>query len=181
MKLSRDQILNTTLTIAKEIGWANTSVREISKRIRYSTIKIYSEFGNKDNLFIELQKRGFEVLRQVYVEASESGKNAEEQLHAICQAHLEFSFTHRTYYEIMFSLNGASCKGELGPTLKKTSEPVRAALEKIDGGASTEAFFNWWSLLHGFVVVTQNDASKSRKTKSEILRVLVQNLIKGLR
>lgn len=44
-------------------------MREIAKRVGSSTIKIYTEYGSKDALLLEVQKLGFQHLKVWYERA----------------------------------------------------------------------------------------------------------------
>lgn len=181
MKASREDIIEATLQLAERQGWANTSVREISRAVSYSTIKIYSEFGSKESLLAEVQQKGFRLLRDAYVAAISKMENPEDQLSELCKAHYLFSRKHARYYELMFQTNGVSCKNAAGEVLQHTSEPVRELIRQIAGHVDRTLFFTWWSLIHGFTVIMQGNFSLPEKEALTLLEAMVRNFIKGIR
>ena len=97
MKPSKADILEKTIQLASDKGWADISVRGISKAIGYSTIKIYSDFGGKDKLLFEIQKQGFLILDEKYKEAISRLSSPKEKLIQISIAHIRFSFEQLVY------------------------------------------------------------------------------------
>ncbi|OAQ38956.1 hypothetical protein A5893_13035 [Pedobacter psychrophilus] len=181
MKLSRDEIIEKTIVYANQYGWAKTSVREISKEIGYSTIKIYSEFGDKDQLLQEIQKKGFRLLRDEYVMATLSKENPEEQLIEICLAHYRFALKHSRYYELMFSQNNSLCKSISPEILTQAAEPVKSVIGKIASSKNIVHFLHWFSLVHGFYEVAHKNLSKKEKEAEKVLEDIIHNFIKGIK
>jgi len=180
MKVSTDQILDATIGLAKEVGWGNTSVRGISKRINYSTIKIYSEFGSKENLLVEVQKRGFRLLKRKYINSISNVSEPKEQFINLCIAHYTFARTHQRYYELMFQVNGVACKRATHETLSNAGEPVRNLIEELSGRMNTALFLGWWSMIHGFTLIAQNNFDITEREAIKVLRGIVENYIKGI-
>jgi len=181
MKLSRDEIIDKTIMYANQHGWGKTSVREISKEIGYSTIKIYSEFGDKAQLLQEIQKRGFRLLRDDYVKATLSKENPEDQLIEICLAHYHFALKHARYYELMFTHNDSLCKSISPDVLTQSAEPVRNVIEKITASKNITHFLHWFSLVHGFYEVAHKNLSKKGKDAEHVLEDIIRNFIKGIK
>ena len=77
--MDKNKIIEQTIHLAQKKGWEKTSVREISKEIGYSTIKIYSDFGGKDGLLKEIQRKGFKGLKEVYLTSIDKGTDAADQ------------------------------------------------------------------------------------------------------
>ncbi len=180
MKFTREEILDKTIQYATKNGWNKTSVREISKEIGYSTIKIYSEFGDKDKLLQEIQKRGFRLLRDEYVKAAILKESAEDQLVEICLAHYRFALKHARYYELMFTHNDALCKSISPNELTQAAEPVRKVIDQINPRKSMTNFLHWFSLVHGFYEVTHQNLSKKGSEAEKLLEEIVRDFIKGI-
>lgn len=180
MKLKKQEIIDRTVVLAKKKGWANTSVRDISKAIGYSTIKVYSEFGSKEDLMLEVQAQGFELLYNKYIEAIDKVTKPEKKLMAISVAHYQFSKTHRAYYEVMFNANGVSCKSPNGKVINRAGEPIRTVIEEISGSCTREKFMSWWSTLTGFVTISQQDNQSTEEEKASMLRGLIQIYLHGI-
>lgn len=177
MKQSSEGILQAALDYAKQHSWHKTTVREISKEIGYSTIKIYSEFGSKENLLQEIQKKGFRLLRDEYSKAASSDDNAELQLIEICMAHLRFAQNFTEYYDLMFSSNETFCKSVSADILMQAAEPVKNVLEKVTASKDIKHFLHWFSLVHGFYEVTKKNDNKNET----MLKEIVLDFIKGIK
>ena len=181
MRTDPDNIVAVTIALAEKVGWEKTSVREIAKRIGRSTIKIYSDFGSKDALLLEIQRRGFQLLRAHYEKAIAAETTPEARLIGLSMAHCRFAHQHKTYYDLMFSLNGALCKADTRDVMRAASQPIRQVLQQVAGRADHVVFVNWWALVHGFTLVATQAGLADETTQLAMLTQLVENLIKGFR
>ena len=182
MPMDQNQIIEAAIDLANEDGWDKASIRNISKRINYSTIKIYSEFGNKDNLLSAIQKRGFDILRQVMISAIELKDSPEEKFIALNLAYYEFTKTNAAYYSLMFQMGGTNCPKVDGAILQHTSQPIRALIEELSGKPITKSlFFNWWALMHGYVAITQGYAENNSEEYLLIIQDMIKRFISALR
>lgn len=180
--MNKNDIIQAAIEIASENGWAKASVRNISKRINYSTIKIYSEFGDKEGLMSAIQKEGFGKLRAVMLAAIEKEKTPEEQFIALNLVYYDFTKTYRAYYELMFQMNGTNCSKVEGSTLRHTSEPIRSLISQISGQPTTKSqFFNWWAIMHGFVAITDGNYYTNEHEAVAILKDMIKRFIFALK
>lgn len=180
MKQDKSDILEATLKYAKINGWHKTSIREVSKEIGYSTIKIYSEFGNKENLLISIQDKGFRLLRDEYIKAIAYSENVEEQLLNICLTHYRFAHQNSEYYELMFNSNEAFCKKVSLDTVLQAAEPIKSVLEAITNRRDITDFLHWFSLVHGYYEVTKQNFTGNWKKGEVALTKMVNHFIKGI-
>ena len=180
MKTPKEDILAKTIQLAESKGWRDLSVREISKAIGYSTIKIYSDFGGKDHLLHEIQKSGFEALDAKYHEAIAGIRSPKEKLIQISIAHIRFSTEQQVYYDLMFSLNAASCQLDVGPAKRKVSLVIRKILKEVTGRDDKLAFLQYYSLIHGFSIVYRELPKMTSDKLDEIVKSFVLNFIKGI-
>ena len=171
--MNKEQILDAVTEIAQEKGWERTSVREISRHIGYSTIKIYSEFGSKENLLQAIQRKGFSLLNNAYTKAIESEDHPKGQLKALCLAHFHFAFQHKFYYDLMFQMSGVNCGAACENTLLQASAPVRELLEEIHGSMNRDIFTHWWALMHGYVAISLNNQCLNKEEGEAILEKIV--------
>jgi TetR/AcrR family transcriptional regulator, copper-responsive repressor len=63
-KFSREGVLDKTIPVFWKHGLAETSVQDLEQATRVNKSGLYSEFENKDDLFIESLRRYFEVLQE---------------------------------------------------------------------------------------------------------------------
>ncbi len=180
-KLGTPNLVAATVALAQEVGWEKTSVREIAKRVGSSTIKIYTEYGSKDALLLEVQKRGFQQLKVRYERALAVEVSAQVRLVGLSAAHCRFAREHKTHYDLMFSINGAVCKADTREVLRDASQPIRQALHAASGRTDHVVFVNWWALVHGFTLVAVSAGLANEAAQETMLTQLIENLIKGLR
>lgn len=180
--MDKQCIINAAIDIASESGWEKASMRNVSKRINYSTIKIYSEFGSKEGLMSAIQKKGFDMLRQTMMTAIEKKKTPEEQFLALNLAYYNFTKKHKAYYNLMFQMDGTNCPKVDGNILQHTSEPIRSLICQISGRPATKSqFFNWWAMMHGYIAVTQGSMSKNEQEYITILKEMINRFIYALK
>lgn len=179
--MEKTDIIEATLELARTKGWEKVSVRDIAKKINYSTIKIYSDFGNKELLLREIQQEGFRLLKKNYLEAVEQETKAEEKLIRLSLAHYHFAREQQVFYDLMFQLNGASCRLPDGNMLSSTSEPVRLLLKQLHGQVDKTLFYNWWALLHGFVTIPATYQPATTAEAEEMLQVMVERFIQSIK
>jgi len=179
--MEKQEILDAAVNIARQKGWEKTSVREISKRIGYSTIKIYSEFDGKDGLYNAIQDRGFHMLKESYTQAIAGIDDAEEQLLQLTQVHFQFAMEHEKYYELMFKMGGTNCEVKDRNILFNASQPVRDAIFNICGRVDKTLFFNWWVVAHGFIVIVGNQHKMPPEEAENMLTAMLKNFIKAIK
>ena len=180
MKASKADILEKTVQLAGNKGWADISVREISKAIGYSTIKIYSDFGGKDKLLFEIQKQGFAMLEEKYKKAIAGLSSPKDKLIRISIAHIRFSFEQQAYYDLMFSLNAAHCQSDIGTIKIKVSLVIRDILKEITTNDNKMAFLQYYSLIHGFAIVCRELPAIKPNTLDNMVKSFMLNFIKGI-
>ncbi|MEO1054085.1 MAG: TetR/AcrR family transcriptional regulator [Bacteroidota bacterium] len=173
--MDKDKIIEQTISLAQKKGWKKTSVREISKEIGYSTIKVYSDFGGKEGLLKEIQKKGFQQLKDVYLASMAKGKDPVGQLAKLTIGHFKFAKDNTHLYELMFSLNGAVSSFPDPELLKDTGSPVRALLQNIDGELLKHRFYHWWSIAHGFFSITMNNPHINDQEYEKLLKQIVKD------
>ena len=179
MKPSKAKILEKTIQLAKEKGWAGLSVREISKTIGYSTIKIYSDFGGKDGLLYELRKQGFSMLEEKYKKAIAGLASPQEKLIQISIAHIRFSFEQQIYYDLMFGINTPGFQSDIGQVKRKVSLVIREILKDMSGRDDKMVFLQYYSLILGFSIVCRELPRMKPGNLDDIVKSFVLNFIEG--
>lgn len=97
----REIILSAALKLFSEEGYDNVSMRKIANEIEYSVGTIYLYFKDRDEIFFELHKLGFEGFykRQLAVQ------NVKDPLQRITEhglAYIQFAIDEPLYYDLMF-------------------------------------------------------------------------------
>jgi TetR/AcrR family transcriptional regulator, cholesterol catabolism regulator len=94
----RKQICITAARLFSEKGFNETSMREIAQAIGAGKSTLYDYFKTKDDILIAYFE---DALLEVTVKAGEICKQdirAEEKLHQVMQAHLEWLLSNRNFY-----------------------------------------------------------------------------------
>lgn len=105
VKKIKDRILETALQLLIDDGFMHFSMRKLAARLSITAASIYNYFTNKDELYLLIQTRGFEMLYDLMEEASRKNESPEKRLENIIRAYLKFGRDNPEYYEIMFSRN----------------------------------------------------------------------------
>lgn len=121
----KDHILETALQHLIEDGFEHFSMRKLAARLGMTAANIYNYFTNKDELYLFIQTRGFEMLYDFLYEAYKRPANHIKKLENMMLAYLKFGMDNPEYYEIMFSRNTPKYADYKGTAM----EPV-ALLEK---------------------------------------------------
>jgi len=179
--MEKQEIIKAAVDIARQKGWEKTSVREISKQIGYSTIKIYSEFQGKDGLYQAIQEKGFKMLKEAYLNAINNVEEAEEQLVLLSKTHYQFALDYSKYYELMFKMSGTNCDVKDKNIMFNASQPIRDAIFNICGKVDQTLFFNWWVIAHGFVVIVGNEPKIPKAKAEEMLSTMIENFVKAIK
>jgi AcrR family transcriptional regulator len=97
----RDTILSAALRLFSDDGYENVTMRKIADEIEYSVGTIYLYFKDKDEIFFELHKLGFEEFfkRQLAVQ---DVKNPIQRLKDHGLAYIQFAIDQPQYYDLMF-------------------------------------------------------------------------------
>ncbi|PIP39173.1 MAG: TetR family transcriptional regulator [Desulfobacterales bacterium CG23_combo_of_CG06-09_8_20_14_all_51_8] len=162
-------ILTTALKLMCDDGFEALSMRKLAGRLKMTAANIYNYYQNKDDLYLAIQTRGFQMLADRFQEIYDSLQPGPDRLYAMMRAYLAFGMEFPDYYEIMFSRNTpkyADYKGtpmepaatiEKQTALKVADITVRAIRDLYDGKeaiSESEALYRTilvWSALHGVV------------------------------
>lgn len=90
----RRAILDTAREIAAAEGWSAVTIRRVAEKIEYSPPVIYEHFSSKEQIVVELMRRGFREMLGGMRAARDAHKDPVEALLAIGQAYWSFSVAH---------------------------------------------------------------------------------------
>jgi AcrR family transcriptional regulator len=90
----RRAILDTAREIAAAEGWSAVTIRRVAEKIEYSPPVIYEHFSSKEQIVVELMRRGFREMLEAMRAARDAHKDPVEALLAIGQAYWSFSVGH---------------------------------------------------------------------------------------
>jgi AcrR family transcriptional regulator len=121
----KDHILEAALQHLIEDGFEHFSMRKLAARLGMTAANIYNYFTNKDELYLFIQTRGFEMLYDFLHEAYKRRVAPEKKLENMIRAYLKFGMDNPEYYEIMFSRNTPKYADYKGTAMEQV-----ASLEK---------------------------------------------------
>ena len=168
----KEQLKGLILKAAREIfiekGYEQTSIRNIADRIEYSPGTIYLYFKDKDSIFHELHKEGFQLLRQ-QISVLFAVADPFERLKAMGNVYLKFAKEHPDFYDLMFilrapmnALEDPECWQEGESSFQILVQVVEECQQqgRFSGHNSEDLAYVIWSTLHGMVTITIRDRCK---------------------
>ena len=168
----REKILEKALAIIATKGLDGLTMRSLAKKTGMTAPNLYNFFTGKDEIYIHLVIRGFEMLDQNLRAAAALHKDAVERLRAMISAYLAFGISHPRYYDIMFTRATPKYNDYIGTPLEKMSAveykismdiaalALDAAKEVMGPDAPedllTLRLVEIWSLMHGMITLNNS-------------------------
>jgi AcrR family transcriptional regulator len=168
----REKILEKALAIIATKGLDGLTMRSLAQKTGMTAPNLYNFFTGKDEIYIHLVIRGFEMLDQNLRAAAALHKDAVERLRAMISAYLAFGMSHPRYYDIMFTRATPKYNDYIGTPLEKMSAveykismdiaalALDAAKEVMGPDAPedllTLRLVEIWSLMHGMITLNNS-------------------------
>lgn len=161
-----------------------------------SAPNLYNFFKSKEEIYISIVIKGFQMLYDELVQASDSSSGAAEKAHAMLDAYVQFGKTNRSYYDIMFTMPTPKYNDYVGTPYEKLSE-VEYKISMDIAGIAMEALkdlkrgeavgedddvlhevIKIWSMLHGMVSLANSNiigyvAADIQKTHNRIIDEII--------
>ena len=192
----KETILREALDLLARDGFENLSMRRLASRTGMTAANLYNYFSGKDELYLAIQTRGFEMLHRSFVDICGAASDPAERLRRFVRAYFDFGTGNPDYYDIMFSRptpKYADYRGtelEAAATVEKetamrvailTVEVMEQALKdhpEISIGNPFRKMLSVWCSLHGAVSlfnsrVYQEVDENFRDSIDEMLRELI--------
>jgi AcrR family transcriptional regulator len=169
IKNIQERILEAALDIIIQEGFPALTMRRIASRIGMTAPNLYNYYQSKDELYISLVIKGFEMLHRELVSVYDAHENPIERGEVLARAYIDFGLKHSSYYDIMFTYPTPKYDDYVGTPLEKLSEVeyrismdiVTLALNAVKSLMSEELaadeqnvqmyFIAAWSMLHGMI------------------------------
>jgi AcrR family transcriptional regulator len=100
----REEIINAAQVVFFEKGLHNSTMDEIAERAELSKGTIYLYYASKEDLYLAVTVRGFDILREMIKETIEASKNTLEAMWRLGTAYFEFFEKHRSYFRMFHFL-----------------------------------------------------------------------------
>ena len=182
----RQAILDAALKLFSDDGYDNVTMRKIADEIEYSVGTIYLYFKDRDEIFFELHKMGFEEFykRQLTIQ------NVKDPLQRLTDhglAYIQFAIDQPQYYDLMF-ISRIPAK-----TIKKqhdwqsghrTYDVLKLNISQArDAGYFKDvdlevAAFSLWSFVHGIASLFVRD--RMMMLPAEAIKPLISGALKFL-
>lgn len=146
------KILQVALKLVEKSGWDNMSVRKISEKINYSTIKIYQEFGSKEGLLQELQREGFKEMKTYVEKALEKSQTPADKLRNVSLAVWDFANDKPHFFQLMFGVSGAPNYQKKERNNHEIGYYLWQQLEETIPENNLSLMYNWWALVYGHIL-----------------------------
>jgi len=101
----RDNMIHEAVSLINETGFSNFSMRKLGSRLGIAAKTIYNYFTDKDELYLMILTRGFDVLLETMEKAKEESRTPYQQLRAMARAYVSFGLENPHHYNILFSLD----------------------------------------------------------------------------
>lgn len=190
----KNAILDQALDIIVTQGLDDLTMRNLAGRLKMTAPNIYNYYSGKDEIYLSLVVKGFEMLHAVLKEDHDSATDKKARARAMIEAYIRFGIDHSRYYDIMFVLPTPKHDDYRGTPYQHLSDTeLRISLEiaglagqtirevygrTADDDTVTRRLIQVWSLLHGMVslynsrvaaYVTEDVLSIYRQTIDELV------------
>lgn len=147
-------------------GYEKVSIRQIAKEIEYSPATIYLYFKDKDDIFYELHKIGFEKLKEKMLQVTISIENPLERLRETGKAYINFGFENPEFYNLMFITKAPMRKIKECKKWNCGFDAFNSLLQVVQACVDAKEFESenieatsiaFWSSCHGLVSLVLRD------------------------
>lgn len=194
----RERIIEAALSIIVEEGFSCLTMRRLASRLHMSAPNLYNFFKSKDEIYISIVIKGFQMLYDELAMASGSSSSAAEKAHSMLDAYVRFGMTNKSYYDIMFTMPTPKYNDYVGTPYEKLSEVeykismdiakiAVEALKELRRGETPASdddvlhdIIKIWSMLHGMVSLANSNiigyvAVDIEKTHNRIIDEIVDH------
>jgi AcrR family transcriptional regulator len=98
---AKQKIFSAALELFNRQGYEEVSIRKIARKAGCAPATIYNYYRDKDALYLDLLKKGFEILFDLLTQST-CGDDPFVCLRRFAEAYFQFSQAYPYYYDIMF-------------------------------------------------------------------------------
>ncbi len=170
----KQRILEGALEIISSRGYQALTMRRLGRHLGMTAAAIYNYFENKEEIYLHVLIRGFELLHEALLRAAAEAKDPFGKLRSVWHAFVRFGLERSNYYDIMLTLYIPKYRDFAGGPLEPVARrelmtAIRVADFLIDvvqenaapsGGISREKareyFLQLLTGMHGIVALYNN-------------------------
>ena len=101
----KEIIRDAALEIIMKDGFNALSMRKIGSRTSMTAANIYNYFSNKDEIYLSIQQKGFEILHSRFAEININNDDPMTKLQKMIRTYIDFGIDNPDIYEVMFTRN----------------------------------------------------------------------------
>jgi len=98
----RERIMDSASRVMAEVGFHHLSMRKLASQLGMTASNIYNYFPNKECLFINTRRRGFDLAFADINEQMTSASSPTGALYTFARQLIAFAQTYPGYYQLMF-------------------------------------------------------------------------------
>ena len=114
----KNAMIDEAVALIKKDGLDKFSIRKLSVKMNTSAANMYNYFYNKDEIYIYIRMRGFNLLHQEYDSLVSHLTDPIERLEGYIRKFISFGVNHPGYYQLMFNTNDPKSFDYLGTPLE---------------------------------------------------------------
>jgi AcrR family transcriptional regulator len=168
----REKILESALDIIVAKGLDGLTMRNLAQKTGMTAPNLYNYFSNKDEIYIHIVIRGFEMLYADLKTACDLHEDKTIRLRAMINAYMTFGINKPRYYDIMFTRPTPKYNDYIGTPLEKISEieykismdivtlAIKTASDvmgpTVGEALLTQRLVQIWSLMHGMITLNNS-------------------------
>ena len=104
VEAAKQKILEKALDIITAHGYEGLTMRRLGRHLGMTAATIYNYFRNKEEIYLHVLTRGFELLHEDLLRARNSKDDPFEKLKAVWREFVRFGLNQSNYYDIMLTL-----------------------------------------------------------------------------
>lgn len=178
----RNLIIQTTIEIIRESGFEAVSIRNIGKKMGYTSGVIYYHFNDKQEILDAVHEVANKDMMDVIEKAGSEDRGAIENIKAVFFEIMKFAARDRDMFELILLDKYAVRNESINPWLCMIEAELLRGMGKgeIRAMDAKQAAFCIWSAYFGFhYMIGKADGADSEKAE-ETFNTMAQLLTKGL-
>jgi len=195
----KDNIIDEAVSLINEGGYADFSMRKLGSRLGIAAKTIYNYFSNRDELYLKVVTRGFEILHERMSGANSSATAPFARIRAMAGAYVQFGLDHPHHYNIMFSMDLPKYADYIGTehqelaamqneTALQTARLAEKAFRdlavknrKLRGSSAIYHLMRVWATLHGIVSLHNSRVTLEVGDFRAAIDYIIDETMKGFR
>ncbi len=188
---TQEKLLTAAAKAFARHGFSGASVEDIAEAAGYSRGAFYSNFKNKDALFLALIEREITTITQEAHRAIGSSESAEESLHNLRKFYVAYTSTDKDAFLLiteaqLYAVRNVRFGKKLNMLFRKVHEELRLSLERFheqtrhkEPVPADQLILIGFSLGHGLALYNLMDTEKYPENMVEVSMGLVFDRLIG--